>query len=279
MTSLPPLEPDQLYAETDPETLDFDTTADLPHIEEIIGQDRAQAALEFGVEIDHEGYNLFCVGSAGTGRHTIVREFLGRRAAAEAASDDWCYVHNFDEPFRPRAVRLPNGRGVELRDAMGTLIDDLGAALPAAFETEEYQSRRQLIEKEFQEEQKRVFEQVQEAAKAKGVAMVNTPNGIAFAPMADGEIVQPDVFEKWTEDDKTRVRGEIEALQEQMQEALRQAPAWQKKLRERLKDLNRSVAERVVGHNIGSVRESFKDVPPVIAYLDRVERHIVKHAF
>lgn len=279
MAELAPLPADELYTSTDLSLLDFETTADLEDIVEIIGQDRAQSALEFGTEIDHEGYNLFCVGSPGTGRHTVVSQFLNRRAAGEKPADDWCYVHNFDEPFRPRALCLPNGRGAELRDAMGTLVDDLGAALPAAFETEEYQSRRQLLEKEFQDEQKAAFEAVQTEAKAKGIAMVNTPQGIAFAPMKDGEIVQPDVFEKWEEVDKERVRKEIEALQERMQEALRQAPAWQKKLREQLKDLNRVVAERVVSHNMRSVRDTFAEVPTVASWLERVERHIVKHAF
>ena len=137
-----PLPHDALYRKLDPAGMGFSTTADLEDLGEVLGQDRAMTAIEFGIAIDHPGYNIFCVGSPGTGKHTIVMSHLQKAATARSAPDDWCYVHNFRKPKEPRAIGLPAARGREFSEAMVDLVEELRAAIPAAFEGEDYRSRR-----------------------------------------------------------------------------------------------------------------------------------------
>ncbi len=274
-----PLAPDALYRRLDPADLGFATTADLPDLLAVLGQDRAMTAIEFGIGIDHPGYNIFCVGSPGTGKHTIVMSYLRRAAADRGAPKDWCYVHNFRKHKEPRAIGLPAGRAREFADAMVDLVEELRAAIPAAFESEDYRSRRGLIEQEFKERHEQAFEAVRQEASANEIALIRTSGGIGFAPMHDGEAVKPEVFDTWSEADRKRVRETIDDLQTKMEAAISQAPAWEKEMRTRLRDLNRQIATVAVQHLVTSTKTAFDDLPDVLDYLDQVFADVVRNAF
>lgn len=120
-----PLEPQQLHHSCDPEQFRFQNTAELEDLTEVIGQMRAMDAVRFGTGIRHESYNLFVLGPAGIGKRKLVRQFLEKKAGSEHEPDDWCYLNNFAEPHKPQALRLPSGRGAELRRRMEQLVDYL----------------------------------------------------------------------------------------------------------------------------------------------------------
>lgn len=93
------LAPRDLRRRCDPASFTFTTTSELPDSDMPLGQDRAVEAIQFGIAIRRDGYNLFALGPAGGGKHSIVRKFLERQAAGEPAPIDWCYVHNSTSPI------------------------------------------------------------------------------------------------------------------------------------------------------------------------------------
>src|SRR5665647_2749508 len=101
------LEPEALYRRCDPAQFKFETTADLPDLDEAIGQERARNAVDFGLNIARQGYNLFVMGPAGSGKRTLVRKSLEGEAHRPARLLDWVYVNNFAQPHKPLAVSLP----------------------------------------------------------------------------------------------------------------------------------------------------------------------------
>ena len=180
--SIQELAPDKLRRGCDPADLAFETTDDLEALEGLLGQPRAVAAIEFGVGIEREGYNIFAFGPDGTGKHSAVRQILERRAAERPAPPDLCYVHNFAEPQRPRLLSLPAGEGRRLRRAMEHLVEGLGGVLRAALESEEYQTRRQLHEEQFEKRQAKALTELGEEAQEQGLALMRTPVGLVIAP-------------------------------------------------------------------------------------------------
>ena len=182
MAPVEPLTPEALCRHCDPAQFAFQTTDELADLTEVLGQARAVEALKFGIGIRRPGYNLFVLGAPGTGRHSLVRQYLSRCAAAEAVPPDWCYVNNFDEPHKPRALQLPSGTGVRLKHDIEQLMDDLRGAIPAVFESEEYRARRQELEEKLKEQHEQAFEALREEAETHDVALIRTPSGMAFAP-------------------------------------------------------------------------------------------------
>ena len=159
------LSAEQTYRECSASELGFATTADVVRSGTIVGQERARRALEMGTRIRGTGFNLYVLGPPGSSRHEMVRQFLRAEAAQRQPADDWCYVNNFADPTKPRALRLPAGEGVILRRDIGQLIDEAHTALTAAFESNEYRTRQHAIEEELQEYQENTFERLQAYAK------------------------------------------------------------------------------------------------------------------
>src|SRR6056297_1774482 len=146
----PQLQPDQLRRTVEPGTFDFASTAELEPAVGLIGQERALRAIDFGVSMDSEDFNIFVLGPPASGKRTAVRAYLERHAEQSAASVyDWVYVNNFEDNNNPKALRLPCGRATPFEKSMVAMIDELRQTLPAIFEGDEYKGRRRQIDEGF----------------------------------------------------------------------------------------------------------------------------------
>jgi lon-related putative ATP-dependent protease len=278
MTDHKPLPVEELFQACDPSGLGFKTTSELEPLEELIGQDRAVEAVAFGIGIRRDGFNLFAAGPAGTGKHTLIGEFLQRQARAGPVSDDWCYVYNFQDPRRPHALRLPAGRAHPLARDMERLTLDLRAALQTTFESEDYRNRREALAQEFKERQEQAFEVIQQRAKEHSVALVRTPLGLALAPLREGQVLSPEEFEALPEAEREKTKADLKELEEQLQATLRQAPRWEREHRDRVREINREVSSLAVDHLIEEIRKKHEDLPDVIEWLRAVEEDVVDKA-
>src|SRR5512146_2502064 len=273
-----PLQPQQLYHPCDCEQFGFRTTADLEDLTEIIGQMRAMDAIRFGTGIHHDGYNLFVLGPSGIGKNSVVRQFLEEKAKGEHKPDDWCYVNNFAQPHKPHVLRLPSGRGEELRQRMEQLVDYLRSAIPALFEGDEYRAKAGAIQEEFSKRQEQAFNELGEDAGKQQIALLRTPEGFAFAPLREGEVIPPDEYEKLPDEEKKRVETAIAELQARLEKIMRQIPQWRKERHERIKQLDRETTLSVVAHLVDELKAAYSDLPEVLKYLDLVQQDMVDNA-
>ena len=271
-----PLQPQQLHHPCDPGQFGFQTTAELQDMTEIIGQMRAMDAVHFGAGIRHDGYNLFVLGPAGIGKRSMVRQFLEKKAKDEHEPADWCYLNNFAEPHKPQALRLPSGRGVELRLHMEHLVDYLRSAIPALFEGDEYHAKANAIQEEFSKRQEQVFKELGEDAEKQEIVLLRTPDGFAFAPTRNHEVMPPEEYEKLPEQDKSRFEAAIAELQQRLEKVMRQMPQWRRERHERIKQINRETTLSAVEHMMNELRAKYADLPEVLKYLDIVQQNMVE---
>lgn len=277
-----PLPAAALYRVCDPAQFDFATTADLPGESggpgPALGQERAVEAIRFAIGMRHRGFNLFALGEEGTGRRNLILGHLREAAAARPPSDDWVYVENFAEAARPRAVRLPAGRGRVLERDMAHLVEELGHALPAAFEAEDYRARRQMVETEAKQQREAAFSVIQEDAEAHGIALVRTPMGLGLAPSKGDEVLPPDEFKQLPDEVQNRLRGEMERLQERLEATIKQVPRWDRDMRTRLRELEREAVGHAIAHLMDDLKGDWAGLPEVLAYLDDVAADVALNA-
>jgi lon-related putative ATP-dependent protease len=253
----------------------FRSTDEITETAGVIGQDRALAAIGFSAGMAHNSYNLFVMGPSGAGRHSVIRHFLEEKAKAAERPSDWVYVHNFQTPHRPNALELPPGRGIELKRRMEGLVEELGSSVPAIFESDEYRTRRTAIQSEFEQRHEQVFEALRKKAVEKDIVMMQTPQGFAFAPVRDGEVMRPEVFQQLSEEERKVIQDAIEELQKELQAILEKLPRWDKERREAIRTLNREVANYAVTHALADIRAAFADHEECLAFLDEVQTHLI----
>ena len=272
-----PLAAELLYRRCDPAALTFATTDELADLVGPVGQERAVEAIAFAVGMRSTGYNLFALGPEGTGKNSLIRDYLTQVAAPQKVPDDWVYVNDFAEAHRPRALRLPPGRAQTFRKDMERLVEDLRLALPAAFEGDEYRARKQAIEEEYKERQEEAFGAMQKRAAERHIALIRTPVGLALAPMRDGEVLPPDEFKQLPDDQQEHIKAEMAELQTQLEATLRSLPSWERQLRDRVRELDREVASFAVGHLIEELAKNWDALPEVIDHLGLVRRDVIEN--
>ncbi|MFP6690503.1 MAG: AAA family ATPase [Alphaproteobacteria bacterium] len=273
--ALKPLPVESLCSICDPAQFPFATTAELDDQLDIAGQDRAVDAVRFALGIKQEGYNVFVLGPPGSGKHAVAKKLLKQQAKDEATPSDWCYVYNFERRHKPLMLELPAGDGARLRNAVDKLIEDLKIAIPAIFESDEYRNQRKIIGDDVKQRQESAFQKIQREASAVNIAIMQTENGIAFAPMQEGEMLPPEKLSTMSEEEQETLQKNIGELQKRFRDTMMMVPQWAREAREKFLALDREVASVAAKSMIEETRGQFADMPRVLEYLEAVEKDAV----
>src|SRR5512139_2499813 len=133
----------ELRRTCDPNTLPDENRTALDHVGSIIGQERAVRAMRFGLDIRSWGFNIYVAGMAGTGRATAVERFVEEVAITKPTPMDWCYVYNFEDSYRPRALSLPGGKAREFQKDVMAFFKIAIRDIHMAFEGEDYAAQQE----------------------------------------------------------------------------------------------------------------------------------------
>ena len=268
---------DQLYRACDRSQFGFETTADLETSGTAVGQERALDAIAFGVDMAHDGFNLYVMGSTGLGRHTFVREALEERAGLAPPPFDWCYVANYQQPHTPVVIKLPAGMGRRLRQDMKQLIEDLLSAIPAAFQGDEYRRRANEITEEFKKREDDAARELGEMASSRNIALMRGATGFTLSPQKDGKVLSHEAFRKLSEQEQERFEASMEAVKQKLKETMSQVPEWQREIRKRMRALDRETMAMTVERFLAELEEQYADYPDVMTYLAAVKADIIEN--
>ena len=270
---------DQLYRRTDPAALGFRTTQELSPLAAALGQDAGIRALEFGVSMLQPGYNVFVLGESGSGRRTFVRAALDVRAAAEPTPPDWCYVQNFQDPRRPRAVSLSAGRAAEFRSDLGALIADLRRAIPQMLDSEAANSRRNQASETWEGTARDLLEALREDLQKDGyVALRETDRDYVLAPARGGEPLSQEAYAQLPEALRTTIDEHVKEARSRLLAVQRRLQEVQRSLRAAIRELDAEICGTTVESLLEPLRRHYRAEPAVLRHLAALRDDVVRHA-
>ena len=269
---------DALYQRCPESWLPFETTDSLANSEGFVGQERAVDALLFGVSIPHDGYNLFVTGSVGVGKDTLVRHYLDDEAHNKPIPMDWCYVNNFDAPYKPKAICLPAGVGATLKCDMESLLSSLLISIPELFKSDDYRNSILTLKQEFEEREGEAFQQLTTDAKTKKVAVIRTPQGYTLGPLKDGKLLSQEEFDRLPQAVQDELKANIEFCNQELQALIKDIPRWQEELRHSIDKVNEEYVTHTVGPMIESLKRRYAAHPEVEQFLEAVNTDLIANA-
>lgn len=271
------ISPEEAYHRCDPDSFSFESTKEVEELRHFIGQDRALEAVDFGIGMQQQGFNLFVIGPEGSGRHTVVESFIHDKASSEATPNDWCYVHNFHHPHKPMALELPPNQGPVFKTEMFELIDTLKTTIPAVFEGDDYRVRSKAINDLLAQKIEELYHEVENQAKAQSIAVSRSEQGFRFSPTdGKGEALNLEDFRKLPKEIQKRIEETIENLQTTLQEAIHQISVWKRENEEQSRKLKKETAKMAVSHLIETLKEKYEGNEKLILYLNDVEEDITE---
>ncbi len=271
-----PLAPEALRERCDPNSLPFNSTAEVEEVHGVIGQDAAVEALRFGLEIHAPGQNIFVRGLTGTGRMTLISRLLEEIRLACPQAKDRCYVHHFAEPDRPRLITLPRGQGRVFRRRVDELADFIRDDLEAALKSEGLQARRDALQKEAQRRTDKIVKPFEQSLGEAGLSLASLQTGpVAQAvlfPVVAGKPVPPEEWEqlrstgKITEEQAARVRKNQDELQPKLRRLMEEVNEIRRQLADKMRSLNEQVVRSILCEFVHNIELEFAQ-PEVHAFL------------
>ncbi len=271
------LKVEDLRCTCDPSVFHFKSTAEIGPLEDVIGQKRAVQAIDFGLNMDSPGYNIFVTGQAGTGKTTIVNDIVGNYARDLPTPDDWCMVNNFQDRYRPRAIQVPSGKANLFSKQMRRLVDVLKTRLPEAYDDKAFQEQQAAVREKYRQQEKAILANVATMAKEKSLAISRTPEGYQVVPLVEGKPVTNEEFAKLSEAEQKKLEAEMQVIQDGLKATVGEVNTVRQEMSVELEALVDQVAQRVITERTAHLVDVHKECPAILAYLEEVKAELIEN--
>ena len=263
------------------EDFNFQCTDELMPLDRFIGQDRALAAIRFGLEVDKPGYNLFVTGLTGTGKTSAIKAHLEgiiedmERQERSKPPSDWCYAYNFDDPDRPFALSLPAGEGKSLRSRMTYILALLREEMPKVFKSEQFEAERREMEEKGRLTTQEIMSALEQDARNRGFAIQVNQTGVTIFPMVENRAMSPEEYQDLEEERRKSIDEIRNQLMQQTQETMAKVREAEKESWDLIRDHERSAAEHRVTDIFRPTVNTYRDVPEVNHYLGHLAEKVL----
>ncbi|MBD0786360.1 AAA family ATPase [Vibrio sp. Y2-5] len=272
------LNAEQLYHVAKLEQLPCKSTKELPPLDEIVGQERAQKAVEFAMSIKEKGYNIYAIGRNGLGKRTMIMRYLSRHKHETDNLYDWCYVANFDDIRTPRVLKLPRGVGSAFRQDIEKLMAKLTNGMPLAFDNELYIGRAEKLKNQLDQKQQSELENITKYAKEKGISLTITNQGeYQFVALNGEELHTEESFDALTKKEQEHFSQTIDELEVSLRNMVRHLTEWEESYTEKIKKLNDDVTLDVVAHFIKQLKQDYSQYAEIKSYLTDLQKDILEN--
>ncbi|MCW8997576.1 MAG: AAA family ATPase, partial [Kangiellaceae bacterium] len=243
---------------------------------ETLPQLRATEALEFGIGVQHPGYNLYVAGENGIGRLEYVLDYLEPIATRANSPSDWLYVNNFDDPREPHSIRLPPGEGTKFRDDLDEFIEALLATFPAIFEHPSFLQKKTAISRKFEEIYDNAVGNIEEQAAKQSIAVYREDGTITFSPIIDGEIADESEFAQLKGEEREKFHQNVNNFEDQLNDALLELPKWQRAQKDQIRQLFDQTITQSLKPLFDELQQAYQGHAGMLLYLAQMNRDIPK---
>ena len=262
----------------DPKIFKFKTTEELTGTHEVVyGQERGIKALQFGVQVEAKGYNIFVEGPSGVGKTIYTRNYLTKISKKKKAPHDWCYIYNFDNPNEPIAVSFPAGQGKVFKKTMSDFVKDIKLDLKRTFDNEDFEKEKKLIKQEYEEKRTILLEKLNEQSIKHGFQVKSAQNGIYMMPILNGKAIAEEEFDKLDESIKKEFEDKSNIVQEQIFAAISEIKLIEKEADRKIEEWQSNVALLTINLHINAIKANYKRNKKINKYLDNIKVDILKH--
>ena len=273
-----PLNPRRLYKACVLKELPFASTRALEPLNEIVGQDRARAAVRFALSMPHGGYNVYAVGRNGLGKRTMLLRYLRLTSREGDPASDWCYVANYDDPRYPRVLRLPAGLGEKLRQDVDRLVSRLMKVIPQAFDSDTFQARADELKQYYASRQEKALNELAEEARKKHVDLsMSTPGGYRLTAMNGEEPHTNESFSELPQEQREAFEETIRVLEKKLRRVMRKLASWEEEHAEKQQALNQETVDHVAEHLIDEVSERYQAHKAITEHLEAMKSDIAEN--
>ncbi len=270
------LTPDDLRKEVRLEKIPFKTTKDISPLDTVIGQERAVSSINFALQMNKSGYNLFVSGRYGSGRTTIVMDLVKRFARNGPPPQDCIFIYNFETPDEPYAILLPPGEGRRFKSRFQKLIRSLRRDLLKSLESKQYDEERGKVIEKYQKQKQELLQTLEVEAHALDIQIQPSNMGFLTIPTKNGKPLNQDEFQLLPQEERDKINNNLAYVQKRIQEVVKNIGILDRQMHDELEELTQKTARYVVNNHFAHLLEKYRDFPEIKQYLHQAAEDITK---
>ncbi len=267
----------ELKVTCDPKLLNFNTTDELEPISTGIGQERGIKALEFGLNVDINGYNVYVEGPYGVGKTAYVKNYLSTISKKKKVPNDWCYVYNFANPNEPVAISLPAGQGKEFKATMDAFINEIKVDIKNTFNNEDFEKEKNLIKQEYETKRTLLLEKLNQTSAEYGFTVKSSQNGIYMMPILNGKTIAEEEFNKLDDAVKKDFEEKSSIVQQHIMTAISEIKSIERESDKRIEEWQSNVALLTINGHINLIKSKYKRNKKINNFLESIKKDILKN--
>jgi predicted ATP-dependent protease len=221
----------------DPKIFKFKNTSEVKPLDTVIGQERAVEAIDFGLNMNDPGYNIFVTGLAGTGKSTIVRDLDSIQQKNETGH----------RKFKKRTARSIRKRKLSK------------------------------IKNKYADRQNHLYEHLEIFAAKNNLQIEQTEDDFQTIPIVDGQPITPEDFNTLPGKVKSKIEENLRSIQSEIESTAMEMDKINLSLHADIEKLMDEYALSVVKKRLDPIRKEFKASEAIVEHLNAVQEHIVEN--
>ncbi len=271
--------PEQLRWQPEPDELPGETTKEIPPLDGTLGQVAALETLHYGISSPGHNQHLFLRGPRGSGRLRLIESLFSSLQPSARQARDFCFVHNFSSPDRPRLIMLPRGEGRPFYKQMHRIALFIRERLPDILANDPIRGRREARREAAERDVRVLLRPLEKKLEDEGLALIRSQAGpnarLQVAVKIMGKPVSLEEFRNMvarkqaTDEDRKILEARIKSYDDELQKVGRQIRSKWQQAQQHIEQIDITETARILGEMTADIGQRFK-APRIETYLREV---------
>jgi len=260
--------PERLRWRPDNDDIPGDWSRDIPVLDGTLGQDTAAETLHYAIANPGHNQHVFLRGPRGSGRQRLLDSVFGNLQPKARQNRDFCFVHNFSNPDRPRLIVLSRGEGRPFQKQMHRIALFVRERLPDILANDPIRSRREARREAIERDTRLLLRPLEKKLEAEGLALMRSQAGpnarlqvsvrIMGKPVSQEEFRNMVARKQATEEDFRKFEERIHSYDDEIQKASRQIRKKWQQAQHHIEQIDITETARIMGEMTAEVSQRFK---------------------
>ncbi|TCK87938.1 putative ATP-dependent protease [Natranaerovirga hydrolytica] len=245
----------------------------------LFGQEKAIEALEFGLQINSKGYNIFLAGETGINKEKFIQHYLKTIASKQPIPNDWCYVYNFEDELNPIAISLPAGEGIIFKENVKHTIENLIEEINRWIDSEEYKEVKDKIKEEYYNEGELLLNNIKDRADSLGFYPQISESGFYFIPIIEGKKISEKAYDDLTVEEQEKIISNLSIIEEESEKIMEQVKDIKAKSEKKIEALEEDILHRIIDNAFIDSIKNYNNHNKIKKFLEDLKKDLTKDIY
>jgi predicted ATP-dependent protease len=227
------------------------------------------------IELGNNDNHIYISSKKGVNSEKFTKQLLMKKITKSNAYD-WCYVHNFDEPYKPKALKIEKGEGNLFKDTIHQCIEKVVEKARKYFSSKEYRIAEKGAKEEFILKGEEKLDKLKCEAKELGFSTHITEKGIFFIPIIDGKKISEKEYDDLNIEVQEQIIIDLDIIETKSKSVMKEVKLLRKDAEDKVEAMYRVSIVSIIDNCFGELQKKYLNDTKTYEYIIDVKKDLLK---